>query len=234
MRILTAAQMREADRLTTERHSVPSLQLMANAGAGVVCFLQKEIQDLAKQRIAIFCGKGNNGGDGFVVARLLKQLGANPYLLLFGSPESVTGDARMNLERWKMAGGGIVGIKDLEQWDTFKGGMEKFTVIVDALLGTGLKGPVEGVIAVCHSRRKWNVEGVWPPSANPGSGYAFRFAVGWHRCRGTGNPRRLDGHVYSAEDWPVVVARLRVGRQAFCAWNRYAARGRRKHGGQLA
>src|SRR5580704_19159372 len=93
MRILTAAQMREADRLTTERHAIPSLQLMGNAGTGVAAFLQKEFPDLAKRRILVLCGKGNNGGDGFVVARLLKQLGANPTVIIFAEPKAVRGDA---------------------------------------------------------------------------------------------------------------------------------------------
>jgi NAD(P)H-hydrate epimerase len=139
--------MREADRLTTERHSIPSLQLMANAGAGVVAFLQEEFSDLTKQRITIFCGKGNNGGDGFVVARLLKQIGAAPRVLLFAAPEAVKGDAAMNFERWKHDGGVALSVTNLEEWNNLRDGMAKQTLIVDALLGTGLKGPAEGVIA---------------------------------------------------------------------------------------
>ena len=65
--ILTASQMREVDRLSTERYGIPSLLLMENAGSGVVRALESRFPDLAKLRIAICCGKGNNGGDGFVV-----------------------------------------------------------------------------------------------------------------------------------------------------------------------
>src|SRR5579864_661115 len=148
MRILTAAQMREADRLTIERHAIPSLQLMGNAGTGVVAFLQKQFSDLAKRRITVLCGKGNNGGDGFVVARLLKQLGASPKVFLFAMPDEVRGDARLNLERCKHAGEGVTSITDAAQWnETRADAFSDCEIIVDALLGTGLNAPVTGFLA---------------------------------------------------------------------------------------
>jgi hydroxyethylthiazole kinase-like uncharacterized protein yjeF len=148
MRILTAAQMREADRLTTEKHGVPSLQLMENAGAGVVAFLQKVFSGLAKRRIAVLCGKGNNGGDGFVVARLLKQSGANSAVILFAGPDSVRGDAALNLERLRQSGAALATITDLAVWKQgTSASIESMEIIVDALLGTGLTGPVTGLLA---------------------------------------------------------------------------------------
>jgi hydroxyethylthiazole kinase-like uncharacterized protein yjeF len=147
MRILNAAQMREADRLTTERHGISSLQLMGNAGAGVVEFLKKQYPDLSKLKVTILCGKGNNGGDGFVVARLLKHLGISPWALLFAAAETVRGDAAMNLERWKQSGGGILSISTSEEWASFRGAIGLCDVVVDALLGTGLSGPVTGLLA---------------------------------------------------------------------------------------
>ena len=75
MKILTASEMQRIDRLTTERYGVPSLTLMENAGRGVVDFLVDASRPLARQRIVVLCGKGNNGGDGFVVARLLREQG---------------------------------------------------------------------------------------------------------------------------------------------------------------
>jgi hydroxyethylthiazole kinase-like uncharacterized protein yjeF len=155
MRILTAAQMREADWLTTDRHGISSLQLMRSAGEGVVEFLKRECpniftktedSDLVK-RVTVLCGKGNNGGDGFVVARLLKQLGAEPRVLLFAAPDSVHGDAAMNYERWKLDGGATLSITDAGRWNELKDGLATQSLFVDALLGTGLKGPAEGVIA---------------------------------------------------------------------------------------
>jgi hydroxyethylthiazole kinase-like uncharacterized protein yjeF len=180
MRILTAAQMREADRLTIERHGIPSLQLMGNAGTGVVTFLQKKFSDLAKRRILVLCGKGNNGGDGFVVARLLKQLGASPTVFLFASPEEVRGDALLNLERCKHDGEGVISVTDTTQWnDWLHDGLDKFEIIVDALLGTGLNGPVTGFLAqvitdvndaVAHARRRPAVVAVDMPSGLPSDG----------------------------------------------------------------
>ena len=66
MKVLTAGQMREADRLTTERYAIPSLQLMENAGGAVAEYLLTQYPDLAARRVVVLCGKGNNGGDGFV------------------------------------------------------------------------------------------------------------------------------------------------------------------------
>ena len=83
MKALTAAEMREVDRLTTERYGIPSLQLMENAGTQSFDFLRAHYDDIAASRAAILCGKGNNGGDGFVVARLLQEKGLKPSVYLF-------------------------------------------------------------------------------------------------------------------------------------------------------
>ncbi|HLW98272.1 MAG TPA: NAD(P)H-hydrate dehydratase [Candidatus Acidoferrales bacterium] len=177
MRILTAAQMREADRLTSERHGVTSLQLMGNAGSGVVAFLQKEYPDLAKRRILILCGKGNNGGDGFVVARLLFQLGSKPGVFLFARPEEVQGDAAFNLERWRHVGGALTTITEIGEWkDWMDNVLGAHELVVDALLGTGLSKPVEGLLAYViqsinehsiYARHKSRVLAVDMPSGLP-------------------------------------------------------------------
>lgn len=141
MKILTAAEMREVDRLTTARYRVPSLTLMENAGKSVADFIQTRFPNFTRRRIVVLCGKGNNGGDGFVVARYLRKMGAKPEVRLFGDPREVKGDAAANLKRWKAASGKLQVDrpgKDIES---------KFTsdsIIVDALLGTGTRGTVEG------------------------------------------------------------------------------------------
>jgi NAD(P)H-hydrate epimerase len=147
MKVLTAAQMREADLLTTERFGVPSLQLMENAGRRVVEVLEQSFPGLASRRIAVLCGKGNNGGDGFVVARLLRQKGCPVSVLLFADPESVAGDAAANLKRWSEAAGAPRTIRSVAEWEAARVEVAGAEVILDALLGTGLSGPVEGLLA---------------------------------------------------------------------------------------
>ncbi|MGA2844836.1 MAG: NAD(P)H-hydrate epimerase, partial [Candidatus Acidiferrales bacterium] len=83
MKILTTAEMREVDRLTTERYGVPSVVLMENAGGSVAQFVQRRFSELGPRTIFVLCGKGNNGGDGFVVARQLLEMGATPEVILF-------------------------------------------------------------------------------------------------------------------------------------------------------
>lgn len=147
MKALTASEMREVDRLTTERYGIPSLQLMENAGAGFFEFLRSAYADVAASHAAILCGKGNNGGDGFVVARLLQEKGLNPQVYVFADLKTVRGDAAENLGRLKQSGARIEEITDLAQWDAVREEVAKSRVIVDALLGTGLKGKVEGLLA---------------------------------------------------------------------------------------
>ncbi len=146
MKVLTAAQMREADRLTTERYGVPSLKLMENAGMRVVEFLDGEHEHLERRRIAVLCGRGNNGGDGLVVARLLAREGADPAVYLFARPEEVQGDAGVNLKRWQEGGGRLEVIRTAEEWDAALEEVARADIIIDALLGTGLRGAVEGLL----------------------------------------------------------------------------------------
>src|SRR5919107_2581442 len=98
MRILNAAQMREADRYTTEEIGIPSLVLMENAGRQVVAAIETTYEANLEGRVAVLCGRGNNGGDGFVVARTLLQRGIETAIFVLGSLAHVRGDARTNLE----------------------------------------------------------------------------------------------------------------------------------------
>ena len=146
MKILTAAQTREVDRLTTERHGIPSLTLMENAGKSVVAFVKQRFATLGRRRIVILCGKGNNGGDGFVVARHLLEMGARAAVYLFAEPTEVRGDAAVNLKRWQDAGRDLRIVRDGNEWQAAKAALTSADIIVDALLGTGVRGPVEGLL----------------------------------------------------------------------------------------
>jgi NAD(P)H-hydrate epimerase len=139
--------MREVDRLTTDRYAVPSLTLMENAGREVAEFLLERLSAQPSLKIAILCGRGNNGGDGLVAARYLRLRGGNPDVYLFAAPESVRGDAGANLKRWQEGGGNLTLVQTQAEWDAAKATLLQADIIVDALLGTGLRGPVEGLLA---------------------------------------------------------------------------------------
>jgi ADP-dependent NAD(P)H-hydrate dehydratase / NAD(P)H-hydrate epimerase len=145
LKILTAAEMQRIDRLTSDRYGVPSLTLMENAGRGVVDFLTERYAPLESRRIAILCGRGNNGGDGLVTARLLREQGLQPRVLLFADPEIVKGDAATNLERLNASGPPEI-VGTLEKWHEVYPTLEGASLLIDALLGTGLGRPLEGFL----------------------------------------------------------------------------------------
>ena len=137
MKILTAAEMREVDRLTIES-GIPGLILMENAGSRVVDFLRDTFHPLSGQRVVVVCGKGNNGGDGFVVARQLftrKLCGRLTVLELF-DPETLTGDAAANRRMLDVCACPVV--RELPPDANLA------TIVIDAVLGTGLTGPAKG------------------------------------------------------------------------------------------
>jgi ADP-dependent NAD(P)H-hydrate dehydratase / NAD(P)H-hydrate epimerase len=147
MKVLTAAQMREVDRLSTERYAIPGAQLMENAGARFVEALLSFVPDIARQRIAIVCGKGNNGGDGFVIARLLHERSAKPAVILCGEPAEVRGDAAHSLRRFQRDGGELRHARNAQEWAAAKEAVASANIIIDALFGTGMRGAVEGWLA---------------------------------------------------------------------------------------
>lgn len=147
MKILTAAEMREVDRQTALRFGVSALELMENAGSRMAEFLAARFPNFVRRRIVVLCGKGNNGGDGFVAARKLREKGAQPLLILCAATEDVSGDAAINLQRWSASGGEIQQGRTLDEWNAAKQNLAAADFVLDALLGTGLRGPAEGVYA---------------------------------------------------------------------------------------
>ena len=143
--LLTAAQMRALEEAAIASGEVTGLELMERAGRGVVEAIFEEWPDLraTSHRAVVLCGPGNNGGDGFVVARLLKEWGWEVEVFLYGTPEKMPPDARVNYERW-------MGMGEVRDFDAFH--PEDYalhavhdansTWIVDALFGTGLSRPV--------------------------------------------------------------------------------------------
>ena len=146
MRVLTAAQMREADRRTIEEIGIPSLVLMENAGRQVVAAIEAVHSDLVERDVAVLCGPGNNGGDGFVVARTLLQRNVGVSVFLIGRVAEVRGDARTNLEILGRLGLTVVEIADSGAWELHFSEISDCTLIVDAIFGTGLNAPLTGLM----------------------------------------------------------------------------------------
>lgn len=143
MKTVTARQMKEIDRRAIHDFGIPAILLMENAGLGVARVAKKMLGSCRGKLVAIFCGKGSNGGDGFVAARHLINWGSVLRVYLMGRKEEVKGDPSINLgilEKMK------VEVKEIVRADLLegvKGELDGAWLIIDALLGTGLKGGVE-------------------------------------------------------------------------------------------
>jgi hydroxyethylthiazole kinase-like uncharacterized protein yjeF len=191
MKALAAAEMREVDRLTTERFGIPGMELMESAGKSVAeVFLEKyrERSGKAPGRVSVLCGKGNNGGDGFVVARLLKGRVGNVRVYLFAESGELRGDAAKNYERWKGLGEEVALVRSEAEWVNAWTGVAASEVIVDALLGTGIRGGASGLLAQVIenvNRFSQDAKAAWPawivavdtPSGLPSDGEAAQGPV---------------------------------------------------------
>ena len=141
MKIVTAEEMRAIDRATTEKYGIPSLTLMENAGAAVAEFAQKHFDF---ESVCAVCGKGNNGGDGFVAARKLHEAGKKvSVIVLAKGPDDLHGDAaemfkKLPLQPIFISQEKFLGVPKVEE-------MLKSDLIVDAILGTGFKPPLKGI-----------------------------------------------------------------------------------------
>ncbi len=140
--VVTAAEMVEIDRNAIDKIGIPGMVLMETAGRKVVELIQQKYQ-VTNKIITVVCGKGNNGGDGFVIARDLHNLGAHVHVYLAGDPEAVKGDAKTNLIALKKL---QVEIKSASHKD-FSASLAEADLIVDALLGTGVIGQLKPEIA---------------------------------------------------------------------------------------
>lgn len=164
--VISSSQMRDIDRLTTQRYGVASLELMENAASAAARFIIDSCLHKTEGKSAlVFCGKGNNGGDGAAVARLLATAGVLVDVVLVGKVEETGGDARINfdrLRRWKKESdlreskeaaapaAGTVNFFECEsesEWEQLLATVlnAPHDVVVDAVFGTGLTRPVEGL-----------------------------------------------------------------------------------------
>ena len=152
--VISANQMREVDRLTTAEYDIPSLTLMQNAANA--CFLEIKKRcsgKLADQSVRVLCGPGNNGGDGAALALLLSGAGVETELILFGNIDETKGDARTNFDQVREASRKpdskltLIECRSADAWKALSRSSSSFKIIVDALFGTGLTRPLEGIFA---------------------------------------------------------------------------------------
>ena len=143
MKIVSADEMRAIDRATTDRFGVPSLTLMENAGAAVADYVLS--QHAAAERIVVFCGKGNNGGDGFVAARRLHQQGKKVQVILLADPADLRGDAAIMYGKLPES---AIAVHSPEEVESERVRLSlQADLYLDAVLGTGFKPPVSGLYA---------------------------------------------------------------------------------------
>jgi ADP-dependent NAD(P)H-hydrate dehydratase / NAD(P)H-hydrate epimerase len=139
--VVTAAEMREADRRAIEEVGVPGLMLMERAGAAVAAAVRERFPGAA--RVTVLCGKGNNGGDGFVAARHLMD--RRPQVYLLGRRDDVRGDAAAHLAKYEEAGGSVHEAAEEAAWDHARARALDCDLVVDAILGTGLRDAPSGL-----------------------------------------------------------------------------------------
>jgi len=150
VKVVTSAQMQAIDRRAIDEFGIPGEALMENAGRAVFGAVRGYLGGFARRSIAILCGRGNNGGDGMVVARLAQEHGARVHVFLAARRQDMRGDAGLNLEKARQSGIRVTEItEDFGDAvpDSLRRACEQADIIVDALLGTGAKGAAQGVIA---------------------------------------------------------------------------------------
>lgn len=154
---LSRSQFREIDRRAIEDYGIPGVVLMENAGRGAAAIIAKlcvesPSHDAADRPVAIVCGRGNNGGDGYVIARHLHNMGRAVLLFLAAPMDSLTGDAAMNANIARRMGLTCHAIDAIEAVERHCDDLHEAFIIVDALLGTGFSGAMRAPFdAIIHA-----------------------------------------------------------------------------------
>src|SRR4030065_1373240 len=141
MKLVTTREMKEIDRIAIEKDGIPPLQLMEKAGAGVAEVAAKRLADSKRKNVFVFCGRGNNGGDGFVAGRYLAQKKAKVRIFLLGKKTELKGDAQVNLRKTLKRKLPIIEISDAKK---IPENLE-CDLMIDAIFGTGFKGEIGGL-----------------------------------------------------------------------------------------
>ena len=147
MKIATSEQMRSIDKRAIDGLGIPGLVLMENAGKGVMHCMEQVAGDLRGKSVVVVCGKGNNGGDGFVVSRLLREKGAHIRAFLLARADEVSGDAAVNLKRFVSMGGELKELSEGIVSQELAPALGRAHFVIDAIYGTGFRGPAIGLAA---------------------------------------------------------------------------------------
>ena len=140
MKAANAEKIRNSDRITIEKYGLPGIVLMENASSGAARVCLKELKDIKEPRVLVIAGKGNNGGDGYAAARLLKNKGVEAEIVVLGELEQIQGDAKINLDVAKKIGIPVTNdITDIEEK------IKSADLVIDAIFGTGFKGRQEAL-----------------------------------------------------------------------------------------
>jgi hydroxyethylthiazole kinase-like uncharacterized protein yjeF len=147
MKVLTSQQMKRIDKHAIEELGIAGPLLMENAGLQITQEILQKLPDITIEKIVIVAGKGNNGGDGFVVARHLFNRGCDPHVLLLAAKNELRGDAALNLRIAEKLGIKIEEILSEKEWAIHRKKLSRATLLVDAVFGTGLTKPARGLYA---------------------------------------------------------------------------------------
>ncbi|HLU64633.1 MAG TPA: NAD(P)H-hydrate epimerase, partial [Kofleriaceae bacterium] len=145
--VVTAAEMRAIDAATIDGIGLPGAVLMENAGRAVAQAVLEELAASGGGPVAVVAGAGNNGGDGYVAARVLRARGVSAMVFLAAPRAAVRGDALLHLHAYQQAGGLATEIAGPAELVEHREAIESAAVVVDALFGTGLTRPVDGHLA---------------------------------------------------------------------------------------
>ncbi|RCK80134.1 MAG: NAD(P)HX epimerase / NAD(P)HX dehydratase [Candidatus Ozemobacter sibiricus] len=209
MRLVTAAEMRAIDRHAIETVGMPSLVLMENAGLKVLFTLEKCLGGLKGKRFTIICGKGNNGGDGLVVARHLHNNHLPLHVFLVYPPEELSAEARANLSILRQSGHQPIVMSGTDDLERLRIALEFSDCVIDALYGTGFSGEIEGypreVVAIANEANLRRVAIDVPSGLAATTGHVAQTTFQAHLTVTLGAPKiglfLYPGRDYAGEVW---------------------------------
>ena len=214
MRLVRSSEIQEMDRITIEQMGIPGVVLMENAARGAARMFLAHFRPPSDSNVLVLCGRGNNGGDGYVIARYLHQAGLKVTVIVLAETANVGGDALLNLEIIRRMGLSIVQAARREDWDRESKRMSTCDYIIDGILGTGLNAPVRGmyeeIIEAVNRSRKPVMAIDIPSGLNADTGQAMGKAIRANLTVTFGFPK-AGQLVYPGAEWVGRLACVNIG-----------------------